>query len=154
MIAMILIDLQKAFDTIDDDILLQKLYAIGFSKHSVNWFRSYLINRTFLVSLGNAFSQPARLSSCVPQGSILGPPLFLIYINDMSQPVKCNCFLYAGDTYLVCQHNINEIKKQLNKDFESICDWFFDNNLSIDFGDVKTKSILFATKFKIKRSKN
>ena len=73
----------------------------------------------------------------------------------MSQPVKCNCFLYAGDTYLVCQHNdINEIKKQLNKDFESICDWFFDNNPSIDFGDVKTKSILFATKFKIKRSKN
>ena len=154
MIAMTLIDLKKAFDTIYHDILLQKLYAIGFSKHSVNYFGSYLINRTFLVNLGNAFSQPARVSSCVPQGSILDPLLFLIYINDMSQPVKCNCFLYAGDTYLVCQHNdINEIKKQLNKDFESICDWFFDNNLSIDFGDVKTKSILFATKFKIKKVK-
>ena len=113
MTGMILIDLQKAFDTIDHDILLQKLYAIGFSKHSVNWFRSYLINRTFLVNLGNAFSQPACVSSGVPQGSILGPLFFLVYINDMSQTVKCNRFVYADDTCLVCQHKvINEIEKQ------------------------------------------
>ena len=72
------------------------------------------MNRTFLVNLGNAFSQPARVSSRVPQGSILGPLLFLIYINDMSQAVKCNLFLYADDTCLVCQHkDINEIEKQL-----------------------------------------
>ena len=70
----------------------------------------------------------------------------------MSQAVKCNLFLYAGDTCLVCQHNdINDIEKQLNKDFENICDWFVDNKLSIHFGDDKTKSILFVTKFKIKR---
>ena len=142
MTGIILIDLQKAFDTIIHDILQQKLYAIGFSKHSVNWFRSYLINRTFLVNLGNAFSQPACVSSGVPQGSILGPLLFLVYINDMSQAVKCNLFLYADDACLVCQHNIlMKLKKQLNKDFENICDWFFDNKLSIHFGDDKT--ILF-----------
>ena len=112
--AMILIDLQKAFDTIVHDILLQKLYAIGFSKHSVNWFQSYLTNRTFLVNLGNVFSQPACASSGVPQGFILGPLLFLIYINDMPQAVKCNLFLYADDTCLVCQHkDINEIEKLL-----------------------------------------
>ena len=52
---MMLIDLPKAFDTIDHELLLQKLYAIGFSKHSVNWFRSYLINRPLLVNLGNVF---------------------------------------------------------------------------------------------------
>ena len=149
---MILIGLQKAFDTIDHDILLQKLYAIGFSNHSVNWFRSYLINRTFLINLGNVFSQPACVSSGVPQGSILGHLLFLIYINDMSQTVKCNLFLYADDTCLACQHkDINEIEKQLNKDFQSICDWFVDNKLSIHFGNDKTKSILFASKFKIKK---
>ena len=139
---------KKPFDHV---ILLQKLYAIGFSKHSVNWFRSYLTNRTFLVNLGNVFSQPACVSSGVPQGSILGPLLFLIYVNDMSQAVKCNLFLYADDTCVVCQHkDINEIEKQLNKDMESICDWFVDNKLSIHFGDDKTKSIPFASKFKIK----
>ena len=76
---MILTDLQKAFDTIDHDIncMLQKLYAIGFSKHSVNWFRSYLLNRTFLVKLRNTFSQLACVSSGVPQRSILGPLIFL-----------------------------------------------------------------------------
>ena len=69
----------------------------------------------------------------------------------MSQAVKCNLFLYADDTCLVYQHkDINEVEKQLNKDFETICDWFVDNKLSIHFGDDKTKSILFATKFKIK----
>ena len=70
----------------------------------------------------------------------------------MSQAVKCNLFLYADDTCLVCQHkDINEIEKQLNKDFESICDWFVDNKLSIHFGDDKTKSILFTSKFKIRK---
>ena len=70
----------------------------------------------------------------------------------MSQAVICNLFLYADDTCLACQHkDINKIEKQLNKDFENICDWFVDNKLSIHFGDDKTKSILFATKFKIKK---
>ena len=97
MTGMILIELQKAFDTIDHDVLLQKLYAIGFSKHAVNWFQSYLSNRSFLVNLGN-ISQPASVSCDVPQGSILGPLLFLIYDNDMSQAVKYDLFLYVDDT--------------------------------------------------------
>ena len=84
MTGMILFDLQKAFDKIDHDVLLQKLYAIGFSKHTVNWFQSYLSNRSFLVNLGNNFSQPASVSCGVPRGSILGPLLVLIYVNDMS----------------------------------------------------------------------
>ena len=70
----------------------------------------------------------------------------------MSQTIKCNLFLYADDTCLVCQHkDINEIERKLDEDFESICNWFADNKLSIYFGDDKTKSILFATKFKIKK---
>ena len=65
------IDLQKGFYTIDHDILLQKLYAIGFSKHSVNWFWSYLINRIFLLNLGNVFSQPAYVSSVIHKSLLL-----------------------------------------------------------------------------------
>ena len=123
MTDMILIDLQKASDTIDQYILLQKLYNIGFSKHTVIWFLSYLSYRSFLVNLGNKFSQPASVSCGVPEGSILGRLLFLIYVNDMSQAVKCDIFLYADDTCLVCQHkDINKIENQSNEDFCNICD--------------------------------
>ena len=154
MTGMILIDLQKAFGTIDHDVLLPKLYAIGFSKRTVNWFKSYLSNRSFKVNLGNNLSQPASVSCGVPQGSILGRLLVLIYVNDMSQAVKCHLFLYAHDSCLVCQHkDINEIEKQLNVDFSNICNWFVDNKLSIHFGGHKTKSILFAYKFKDKNIK-
>ena len=112
--------------------------SIDFSKHAVNWFRSYLINRTFLVNLGNGFSQPVNVSSGVPQGSNLHPELFLIFINDTSQAIKYNIFLYADDTCLACQHNdINEIEKQLNKDVESICDCFVDNKLVSIFAMTK-----------------
>ena len=69
----------------------------------------------------------------------------------MSQAVRFDLFLYADDTCLVCQHkDINEIEKQL-KVFESICDWFVDNKISFHFCDDKTKCILFATKFEIKK---
>ena len=85
---MILTDLKNAFDTIDHDLLLQKSYAIGFLKRTVNCFKSYLANRSFLVNLGSNFSQPASVSCGVPQGSILGPLLVLIYFNDMSQTVN------------------------------------------------------------------
>ena len=85
---MILIDLQKAFDTIDHEILLQKLNLMKFSTEAICWFKSYLANRTFLVKVGSALSDPGDLKCGVPQGSILGPLLFLIYINDLPQSVK------------------------------------------------------------------
>ena len=75
---MILIDLWKTFDTIDHDVLLQKSYANGFSKHTVNWFQSYLSSRSFQVELGNNFSKPASVSCGVNQGFILGKLSFLI----------------------------------------------------------------------------
>ena len=149
---MILIDLRKAFDTIDHDILLQKLYGIGFSKHSVNSFQSCVIKRIFLVKLGDVFSHLACVSIGVPQGSVLAPLLFLIFINDMSPVAKCNLFLYADNTCFIIQHkDVNGIRKQLNEDFENIGDWFDDNKVSIHFDDDEIKSILFPSKFKIKK---
>ena len=73
--SMILIDLKKAFDTIGHDCLLQKLYAIGFSKRTINWFKSYLSNRSFLVNLGNYFSQRASVSCGVPPRFYFGATL-------------------------------------------------------------------------------
>ena len=88
----------------------------------------------------------------VPQGSILGPLLFLIYVNDMSQAVKSNLFLYADDSCLVFQgKDVIEIEKQLNGYFKNICEWFVDNRLNIHFGEDKAKSIFFASERKIKK---
>ena len=152
MIGMILINLQKAFDTIDHDMLLKKLSAICFSNHTIGWFKSYLSNRLFRVNLGNCYSDPSNITCGVPQGSILGPLLFLIYVNDMSQTVKSNPFLYADDSCLIFQgKDVTEIEKQLNGDFTNICEWFVDNRLSIHFSKDKTKPILFASKRKIKK---
>ena len=152
MTGMILIDLQKAFDTIDHDILLKKLSAIGFSNHTIGWFKSYLSNQLFRVNLGNCYLDPSNITCGVPQGSILGHLLFLIYVNDMPQTVKSNLFLYADDSCLIFQgKDVIEIEKQLNGDFTNICEWFVDNRLSIHFGEDKTKSILFASKRKIKK---
>ena len=84
---MILIDLQKAFDTIDHENLLQKLKAIEFSESTIKWFKSYLSEMIFLVNIENKLSDSGKISFGVPQGSTLGPLLFLIYVNDMPQAV-------------------------------------------------------------------
>ena len=150
---MILIDLQKAFDTINHDILINKMEFLGFSKDVISWFKSCLSNRKIIVNLKNSFSEPGHLSCGVPQGFILGPLLFLLYINDMPQAVNCELPLYAGDTCLIFQHkDVKVIEKQLNGNFSSICDWFVYNKLSIHFGEDKTKSILFSSKNKVKKA--
>ena len=151
---MILIDLQKAFDTINHEILFKKLKAMGFSEGCITWFQSYLSERIFFRSIENQLSDYGRISSGIPQGSILGPLLFLIYVNDMPQAVNSNLFLYADDSCLMFQHKeVEEIEKVLNNDFENICDCFVDNKLSIHFGEDKTKSILFASQRKIKTAR-
>ena len=125
---------------------------IGFSDHTVQWFQSYLSNPKFSLNLENSSSEVSSISCGVPQVSILGPLLLLIYVNDMPMAVKCDLLLYADDTCLVFQSkNVKDIEKQLNEDFANICDWFGDNKLSIHFGEDKTKSILFASKREIKK---
>ena len=143
---MILIDLQKAFDTLDHGVLLEKMECIGFKKTVIQWFSSYLSSRKFFVSLEGVFSEEGLITCGVPQGSILGPLLFLIYINDLPQSLnEASSNLYADDTCIYYQHrDIQKIENVLNKEFTSLCEWFIDNKLSIHFGEDKTKSILFT----------
>ena len=105
---MVLIDLQKAFDTIDHSILLKKMSCLGFAGKTIAWFTSYLTNRSFIVNVGKESSSPGKLSYGVPQGSILGPLLFLLYENDMPQAVNSELLLYADDTCLIYMGKISK----------------------------------------------
>ena len=152
---MVLIDLQKAFDTIDHQILLKKMKYLGFSKNTITSFKSYLCEQQFKISINTTYSSPASLLCGVPQGSILGPLLFLLYINDFPQAVVSDSLLYADDTCIVFQHkSAIEIERRLIRDFWSLCDWFVDNKLSINFGQDKTKSILLGIKHKLRNVKS
>ena len=85
---MVVLDLQKSFDTVDHTILLNKLKALGMAANSVKWFDSYLGGRNQVVDIGGVLSSPKQVTCGVPQGSILGPLLFLIYVNDMAAAVS------------------------------------------------------------------
>ena len=88
---MVLINLQKGFDMINHKILIDKLLPIGFSKNTIIWYESYLAERHLTAEVGNRISKFLKILSGGAQGSILGPLLFLIYVNDMNQAVECDC---------------------------------------------------------------
>ena len=95
---MILIDLQKAFDTLHHNVLLEKMKCIGFKKSVIKWFKSYLSNRKFFVMLEGVFLEEGLIICGVPLGSILGSLLFLIHINDLLQALsETASSLYAYD---------------------------------------------------------
>ena len=147
-VGMVLLDLQKAFDTVDHGILIQKLTALGLDNSALNWFRSYLHERQQSVEISGVTSTTARITCGVPQGSILSPMLFLIYVNDISSAVKCKLLLYADDSALIVPgKNTMEIQQELSNELESIREWLIDNKLSLHLG--KTESILFASKRKL-----
>ena len=124
---MTLIDLEKAFDTTDHQILLKKTKYLGFSKNKVTWFKSYLCEQKFKININTSYSSPSNLLCGVPQVSILGPPLFLLCINDLPQAVVSDSLVYVDDTCIVFQHKSKtEIEKQLIRDFSRLCDRFVD----------------------------
>ena len=113
---MILTDLQKAFDTTDHPILLKKIKYLGFSKNTVTWFKSYLWEQKFKININTNYSSPSNLLCVIPQGSILGPLLFLLYINDLPRAVVSDSLLY-DDTCIVFQYKSKiDIEKQLIRD--------------------------------------
>ena len=96
---MVFLDLSKAFDTINHDIMLHKLLSLGSSDSAVVWFKSYLSNRTQSICVNGVLSEPQSIQFGVPQGSLLGPLLFLVYINDMCDVSKVlDFFLFVDDT--------------------------------------------------------
>ena len=121
LIGMVLLDLQKKFDTVDHTILLGKLQALGIQESALKWFKAYLENSQQSVDIGRIRSAPTSVTCGVPQGSILGPLLCLGYINDMPAAVKCKLILYADDSaLLVAGKNCAIIQQRLSSELESI----------------------------------
>ena len=91
---------------------------LGFTNETIKWYTSYLPNRKFIISMEHAYSDKVSITCGVPQGSILDPLLFLIYINDMLQAVDSELLLYIDDTCLLFQRrDIKTIEEHLNRDF-------------------------------------
>ena len=146
------LDLKKAFDTVDHQILLNKLYAIGIRGHIHDWFKSYLSNRTQFVYYNNTTSEVKGISHGVPQGSILGPILFIIYLNDFSRASDILfSILFADDTTVLIEgHSYNNIITVLNNELYKIDTWLQANKLTININ--KTHYMVFPSS-KIKTNK-
>ena len=152
-VGMVLLDLQKAFDTVNHGILLKKLQIMGFNQATLEWFRSYLSNRHQVVAIRDIRSKVMPITCGVPQGSILGPILFSTYINDMSICIKADCklLLYADDSVLLCSNpNPKFVEEKLSEQLSTCVDWMTDNRLSLHLG--KTESILFCSERNSKKS--
>ena len=139
----IFIDLQKAFDTVNHDILLKKLDHYGFRGVVLDWFRSYLTGRTQKVVINGFESKSKTLHHGVPQGSVLGPILFLIYINDLHKCIKyCTTYHFADDTNLLnISKDYKTLQRQVNYDLSSLHKWLTANKISLN--DGKTELVFF-----------
>ena len=145
-------DLKKAFDTVDFEILLIKLHNIGVRGTELLWFQDYLCNRKQYVSINGANSYLRKILFGVPQGSILGPLLFLIYINDLSKCSSLYKSLFADDTKLVASGpELVSLVNHVNSEFQKIIYFFRSHKLSIH--PAKTKFILFTNSILPKQQK-
>ena len=142
--ASLLLEIKKAFDTVDHDKLLQILESFGVRNVVLKWFRSYLINRAQVVQNANATSECHLLPCGVPQGSIMGPPLFLIYVDYLKYYLsEANIIIFADDTLLfVACENLPSLFKKMEIALTEFISWANSQYLTLNYG--KTNYILFS----------
>lgn len=145
------LDLTKAFDLVNHQILLQKLSLYKFSASTLSWFTSYLSNRHQQVNISSKLSSSKEISVGVPQGSVLGPLLFIIYINDLPQHIKyCILELFADDATLYTSGpKVPSICSLLEADLNNFCEWCLENDMILNI--PKTKAIYISSKQRINK---
>ena len=128
------LDFKKAFDTVDHQILLDKLYAHGLKNNIYEWFKSYLANRSQYVMYNNSKSETKHITHGVPQGSILGPLLFILYMNDFSRASDLLfSILFADDTSVFSEgQSYTGVIETLNKELKNIVSWLNSNKLTLN----------------------
>ena len=143
----VFLDLSKAFDTVSHDILLSKLEHYGIRGIPLKLLESYLSNRRQFVTVNGQKSETKEISIGVPQGSVLGPLLFLIYINDLPLSTKnMKSILFADDTTLFTSHrDVNSLSKNMSDDLALIKEWLIANKLTLNIN--KTYYIIFTTRY-------
>ncbi|CAB4004315.1 Hypothetical predicted protein [Paramuricea clavata] len=146
--AVILLDMSKAFDSINHNILLAKLEDVGVSSRCLGWLKSYLTERYQAVRINSALSEKLPVVSGVPQGSILGPLLFSIYVNDLPSVAKnCSSESYVDDTKLLLSFRIDDSNialTDLNEDLIRMRNWCFDNLLLLN--PDRTKLMVYGSR--------
>ena len=150
----IFLDLSKTFDTVDHEILLEKLFYYGINCIEHNWFKSYLSNTKQFVCLNDCSSDLLPINCGVPQGSILGPILFLLYVNDAQVIMKSiHLVMHADDMNLLHKNkDVKTLISELGAELSSLDDWLLANHLSCNL--EKTKFLIFASKKKLKTLQN
>ena len=139
-----LLDLKEAFDTVKHDILLSKMNLYRIRGIALDWFRSYLTNRTERCLVNGSLSRICSLKCGVPRGTILGPLLFLIYINDLPNCLtSCQPRMYADDTHITyADVDVNSIQLNLNHDLGNLNKWLISNKLALN--TAKTEFMLIG----------
>ena len=129
----VFLDLSKVFETVNHSILLNKLHHYGIRGPAHRWFSSYLSSRSQFVQCGSSNSDEAMVQLGVPQGSTLGPLLFIMYIDDMHRCTDLNLVLYADDTTAFASNSdIHELVRHINSELENIQIWLMSNRLSLN----------------------
>ena len=149
IVGTVFLDLSKAFDLVNHEILIQKLRCYKFSTSAIAWFKSYLNNRFQQVHISGKLSAPKEIKAGVPQGSVLGPLQFLLYVNDLPLTLQfCVLDLFADDATLSStDSSILNLTDSLNTDLENFMKWCTDNNMVVNV--PKTKAMLISTRYKI-----